>query len=36
MARVPHSWANAREHPIIAALHDFFCQRSSIWLRTAL
>ena len=32
MSRMPYGLADARQHPIVAALHDFVCHRTSIWL----
>jgi hypothetical protein len=32
MARVSYGLADADQHPIIAALHDFICHHPSIWL----
>src|SRR5215213_9159427 len=32
MARVSHGLADTRQQTIIAALHDLFCHRPSIWL----
>ena len=32
MSRVPYGWADAGQHPVVAALQEFFCHRPSIWL----
>lgn len=36
MLRVPYGLADARQHPIVTALHDFVGHRTSIWPKRLL